>query len=95
MEIDDILCEGMTKSISTKVETISQNQHFIIYPNPSNDGKCIIIVDEVCDVIVTNLVGDVVKQLKAIPQFDNEITLPEQGVYIVRAGTVVEKVIVK
>ena len=95
LEIDDILCEGMTKSQSTDIAPISENSEFVLYPNPSNDGKFHIIVEKICNIVIVDIIGRVVKEFKAVPMFDNEITLPEQGVYIVRAGTVVEKVIVK
>ena len=62
---------------------------------PNNDGKFHIIVEKICNIVIVDIIGRVVKEFKAVPMFDNEITLPEQGVYIVRAGTVVEKVIVK
>jgi hypothetical protein len=52
-------------------------------------------VDEVSDVVVMDVMGRVVKEFKAVPNVDNEIRLNRQGVYFVKVGEHVEKLIVK
>jgi hypothetical protein len=68
---------------------------FFLAPNPSADGISYIIVDEVSDVVVMDVMGRVVKEFKAVPNVDNEIRLNRQGVYFVKVGEHVEKLIVK
>jgi hypothetical protein len=96
LEIDDVACEGIsfpTGSIDLKRELSMPK--FFLAPNPSADGISYIIVDEVSDVVVMDVMGRVVKEFKAVPNVDNEICLNRQGVYFVKVGEHVEKLIVK
>lgn len=95
LEIDDIVCEGMTYSISTSLSTISQSSNFTLYPNPSKDGTCHIIVEKVTQIEIIDIMGQVIKEMKAIPMFDNEIRINKSGIYFIKAGNNVEKLIIK
>ena len=95
LEIDDIVCEGMTYSISTSLSTISQSSNFTLYPNPSKDGTCYIIVEEVTKIEIIDIMGEVIKEMKAIPMFDNEIRINKSGIYFIKAGNNVKKLIIK
>ena len=95
LEIDDIVCEGMTYSISTSLSPISQNSNFTLYPNPSKDGTCYIIVEEVTQIEIIDIMGEVIKEIKAIPMFDNEIRINKSGIYFIKAGNNVKKLIIK
>lgn len=95
LEIDDLLCEGMTNSISTNLTISESDDDIVIYPNPSNDRKSVIVVNKFCEVVIANLQGEVIKKFNAIPQSDNKIEFPDKGIYIVKMGTTAKKVIVK
>ena len=76
--------------------TISESDDdIVIYPNPSNDRKSVIVVNKFCEVVIANLQGEVIKKFNAIPQSDNKIEFPNKGIYIVKMGTTAKKVIVK
>lgn len=100
LEIDDVACEGMVFRKPSTGETglnsdFVHTSDFFLAPNPSADGISYIIVDEVSEVVVMDVMGRVVKEFKAVPNVDNEIRLDGQGVYFVKVGEHVEKLIVK
>ena len=67
----------------------------VVYPNPARDGKCYVQVVERCNVEVLDLAGRVVYATVAVPDFATQVSFPSTGVYFVRAGNVVKKVVVK
>lgn len=89
LAIDNLVCVGMTnpnQEPGTGVNAISVAEGFTIYPNPAKDGKCFIVVPELCNVTITNIAGQLVRTFTAIPNIPNEVQLPSQGIYIISAN---------
>lgn len=94
LEIDDLTCYGM--DFSSAVEnTSAESVSMVVYPNPARDGKCFVQVAERCSVQVVDISGRVVFSTVAVPEFATQISLSSTGVYFLRAGNEVKKVIVK
>lgn len=90
--IDDVTCVGG----HSNVENIAVDEaSFVIAPNPAKNGVANIYVAEKCDVVVSDMTGRVVAQLVAVPGLDNKITIKNAGIYVVKAGNSVQKLIVK
>ena len=76
--------------------TIADNaEDVLLYPNPTADGTVYVAVAERSNVVVTDIAGRVLKQMVAIPEMENRIQLPTQGIYLVKVGNTVKKVVVK
>lgn len=98
LEIDDVTCVGMEfpeNMSSTDVVNATEISKSYLFPNPAEDGNCTLIVLERCDVVITNVSGKIVKRFVAIPDFNNEFSINEKGIYFVKAGNDVTKLIVK
>ena len=98
LEIDDVTCVGMEfpENIdSTGIENSEAISRTYLYPNPSEDGECILFVMNRCKVEITDVAGKVVKEFVAIPDFANQFTIKEKGIFFVKANGDVLKLIVK
>ncbi len=98
LEIDDVTCVGMEFSVNvdpTSVENATEISKMYLFPNPSEDGSCTLIVLDRCNVVITNVAGQVVKEFVAVPDFNNDFSINEKGIYFVKAGNEVTKLIVK
>lgn len=93
LEIDDLTCVGMSFNKSSLTPNSAEN--VAVYPNPARNGKCYVQVVEKCNVVVTDLAGRVVFNTVAVPEFAAQVSLPTTGVYLLRAGNVVKKIVVK
>lgn len=96
LEIDDVTCVGMTFPVNTvglTEATVINNMY--LFPNPSENGECTLIVLDRCNVVITDVAGVVVKEFVAVPDFNNEFSINKAGVYFVKAGDDVAKLIVK
>ncbi|HOI27452.1 MAG TPA: cellulase family glycosylhydrolase [Paludibacteraceae bacterium] len=95
LEIDDVTCVG--GSVPANLNNISNinNTYCYLAPNPSKGGKCNLYVSETCEVIVTDLTGNVISRNKAIPYFNNEINIQTPGLYLVKVNEKTLKLIVK
>ncbi len=91
LEIDDVTCVGM---VSDADKYNSSLDKLVIYPNPSN-GTFSVLVPEKCEVNIYDLMGNVVKTFIAIPDFENKVSLSVKGVYVIKAGGMVGKIVVK
>lgn len=98
LEIDDVTCVGMEFEENIDRSGL-QNSEAIngtyLFPNPSEDGECVLFVLNRCKVSVTDIAGKVVKEFVAIPNFANQFSIKEKGVYFVNADGEVLKLIVK
>lgn len=98
LEIDDVTCVGMEFEVNmdkTSIENATEINKMFLYPNPAEDGVCNLIVLERSNVVVSNVAGKIVKEFVAIPDFNNEFIINEKGVYFVKVGNEVAKLIVK
>lgn len=98
MEIDDVTCVGMEFEVNmdpTKIENAETISNTYLYPNPSENGECVLFVMERCNVEITDIAGKVIKNFVAIPDFANEFSIKAKGIYFVHAGNEVIKLIVK
>ncbi|MBO7428703.1 MAG: T9SS type A sorting domain-containing protein, partial [Paludibacteraceae bacterium] len=77
------------------VENSEAINNTYLYPNPSEDGECVLFVMNRCKVSITDITGKVVKEFVAIPNFANQFSIKEKGVYLVNAEGEVLKLIVK
>ncbi len=90
--IDDVTCVGGRSAI----ENVADDEvSFVIAPNPAKNGVAYIYVAEKCNVTVTDIAGRVVAQCVAVPELDNKISIKNAGIYVVKAGNEVKKLIVK
>lgn len=89
--IDDVTCVGG----QSNVENITDETSFVIAPNPAKNGVANIYVAERCDVTVTDMTGRIVAQFVAVPELDNKISVRNTGIYVVKAGSSIQKLIVK
>jgi len=89
--IDDVTCVGGYSN----VENIAEESSFVIAPNPAKNGVAYIYVAEKCDVTITDMTGRVIAQFVAVPELDNRISIKNAGMYVVKAGNNVKKLIVK
>ncbi len=89
--IDDVTCVGG----HSNVENIVDETSFVIAPNPAKNGVANIYVAERCDVTVTDMTGRIVAQFVAVPELDNKISVRNTGIYVVKAGNSIQKLIVK
>ena len=89
--IDDVTCVGG----QSNVENITDETSFVIAPNPAKNGVANIYVAERCDVTVTDMTGRIVAQFVAVPELDNKISVRNTGIYVVKAGNSIQKLIVK
>lgn len=98
LEIDDVTCVGMEFDVNIDHSGL-QNSEAIngtyLFPNPSEDGECVLFVLNRCKVSITDIAGKVVKEFVAIPNFANQFSIKEKGVYFVNADGEVLKLIVK
>ncbi len=98
LEIDDVTCVGMEFAVNMEslgVENSDAINNTYLYPNPSEDGECVLFVMNRCKVSITDITGKVVKEFVAIPNFANQFSIKEKGVYFVNAEGEVLKLIVK
>lgn len=98
LEIDDVTCVGMEFSANvdpTSIENATEINKSYLFPNPAEDGNCTLIVLERTNVVITNVAGQIVKEFVAVPDFHNEFSINEKGIYFVKAGNEVVKLIVK
>ncbi len=98
LEIDDVTCVGMEFDVNmdpTKIENAEAISSTYLYPNPSENGECVLFVMERCNVEITDIAGKTIKQFVAIPDFANEFSIKAKGVYFVHAGNETIKLIVK
>ena len=96
LEIDDVTCVGMKGDLTAVESTIADNaEDVLLYPNPTADGTVYVAVAERSNVVVTDIAGRVLKQMVAIPEMESRIQLPTQGIYLVKVGNTVKKVVVK
>lgn len=98
LEIDDVTCVGMEfpeNMDGTAVENATEISKMFLYPNPAEDGHCTMVVLERTNVVITNVAGQIVKEFVAVPDFNNEFSINEKGIYFVKAGNEVVKLIVK
>lgn len=97
LEIDDVTCVGMefAENLETGVVASEAINNTYLYPNPSEDGDCVLFVMNRCKVTITDVAGKVVKEFTAIPNFANQFSIKEKGVYFVNADGDVLKLIVK
>lgn len=98
MEIDDVTCVGMEFDVNmspTDVENATEINKMFLYPNPAENGHCSLIVMERSNVVITNVAGKVVKSFVAVPDFNNDFSINEKGIYFVKVGNEVTKLIVK
>lgn len=95
LEIDDLTCVGMDFNSAVENTSADAAVTMVVYPNPARDGKCYVQVVERCNVEVLDLAGRVVYATVAVPDFATQVSFPSTGVYFVRAGNVVKKVVVK
>ncbi len=96
--IDDVTCVGMEfpenmNNVGLTEATAINNMY--LFPNPSENGECTLFVIDRCNVVITDIAGAVVKEFVAIPNFNNEFSISKPGVYFVKAGNNVAKLIVK
>lgn len=91
LEIDDVTCVGM----SVNVPAISSQSDFEVYPNPVKNGVCTIVVAEKSTISIYDLSGRLIKTVVAVPDMDNKVTFTTKGVYFVKSGSSVKKVIVQ
>lgn len=89
--IDDVTCVGG----HSNVENIADETSFVIAPNPAKNGIAYIYVAERCDVTVSDMTGRIVAQFVAVPELDNKISIKNAGIYVVKAGNSIKKLIVK
>ena len=96
LEIDDVTCVGMEFDVNlVGVQNSEAISNTYLYPNPSEDGECVLFVMNRCNVTVTDIAGKVVKEFVAIPDFANQFSIKEKGIFFVNAGGEVLKLIVK
>ncbi|MBP5482125.1 MAG: CIA30 family protein [Paludibacteraceae bacterium] len=96
LEIDDVTCVGMEFDVNlVGVQNSEAISNTYLYPNPSEDGECVLFVMNRCNVTVTDIAGKVVKKFVAIPDFANQFSIKEKGIFFVNAGGEVLKLIVK
>lgn len=98
LEIDDVTCVGMEfpenmNNVGLTDATIINNMY--LFPNPSENGECTLFVLERCNVVITDVAGAIVKEFVAVPDFNNEFSISKPGVYFVKAGNDIAKLIVK
>jgi hypothetical protein len=89
--IDDVTCVGG----HSFAENIADEASFVIAPNPAKNGVAYIYVAERCDVTVSDMTGRIVAQFVAVPELDNKISIKNAGIYVVKAGNSIKKLIVK
>lgn len=92
--IDDVTCEG-SNFVTASADAASEPLALSLYPNPAESGRCLLFVSEKTMVQVFSMTGCLVKSFVALPDFDNELTLSEPGVYLVKAGASVQRLVVK
>lgn len=96
LEIDDVTCVGMEFDVNlVGVQNSEAISNTYLYPNPSEDGECVLFVMNRCKVTITDIAGKVVKEFVAIPDFANQFSIKEKGIFFVNAGGEVLKLIVK
>lgn len=98
LEIDDVTCVGMEFDVNIDPQGVENSEainNTYLYPNPSEDGECVLFVMNRCKVSITDITGKVVKEFVAIPNFANQFSIKEKGVYLVNAEGEVLKLIVK
>ena len=98
LEIDDVTCVGGSSPIlDTTGNTTykSEDKGLILAPNPAEGGQCSLYVSELQDVTISDISGNIIARFKAIPYFSNKINIHNPGIYFVRAGTEIQKLIVK
>lgn len=92
--IDDVTCEGSDFVTSTP-DVAEAEASFSIYPNPAVGGHATLHVTDRVKVEIFSVSGCLEKSFMAIPYFDNEINFAKEGVYFVKVGTSVQKLIVQ
>lgn len=92
--IDDVVCDGSNFATS-EPDVVLGDGAFTLYPNPAAEGRCMVLVSERTEVQVFSMTGCLVKAFVAAPLFDNELQISEPGIYMVKAGSSVQRLIVK
>lgn len=95
LEIDDLTCVGMNFNTAAAASVAAGAGTVAVYPNPARGGKCFVQVAERSAVVVYDIAGRVVFSGVAVPDFPTQISLPAAGIYTLRAGEAVKKIVVK
>lgn len=95
LEIDDVTCVGMEFPCNTSNVTDAISSKLYLYPNPSENGECTLIVMERCNVTIYDIAGVIVKEFVAIPNFNNNFVMNQKGIYFVKVGDETIKLVVK
>jgi hypothetical protein len=78
----------------TGVPAVSSRPDFEVYPNPVKDGVITIVVSQKSVVSIFDVMGRLVSTTVAVPNMGNNVTLSGEGVYFVKSGCSVRKIIV-
>lgn len=93
--IDDVVCEG-SNFVTDEPDVMGESSvTFDIYPNPAEVGRCVLHVSEKANVEIYSMTGCLVKAFVALPFFDNEVNISTPGIYLVKVGTMTQRLIVK